>query len=85
MDENVLKKLLEEALEPIRHQLNDPETGLTRISERLEAISVEVHDLKNQVRALDDKTSLYHRRNKREVDEIKKHLNLPLIPDRPEI
>jgi len=96
MDEQTLRKIVkevvDEAVDPIKKQLSsvegrldDPETGLQRINEKLDAVSGDVHDLKDQVRALDDKTGMYHARNKREVDEIKRHLNLPIIPDRPEL
>lgn len=54
-------------------------------TKRLEALVGDVHDLQDQIKALDDKTGMYHARNKREVDEIKEHLNLPIISDRPEI
>jgi hypothetical protein len=96
MDANKLKAIVEEvvnkAVDPIKATLEGHSKILESHSKilndhtrRLEALSGDVHDLHDRVKALDDKTSMYHFRNKREVDEIKRHLNLPIIPDRPEI
>lgn len=89
MDEQTLRKIVREAvdvaIEPVKEDLSDVKETQRDHTRRLEALAGDVHDLKEQVKALDDKTGMYHSRNKREVDEIKKHLNLPLIPDRPEI
>lgn len=38
MNQNDFKKLLNEALQPIKNQLEDPKTGLKRINEKLDAL-----------------------------------------------
>ncbi len=89
MDEQTLKKIVkgvvDEAIEPVKKDLSDVKETLSDHTRRLEALAGDVHDLQDQVKALDDKTGMYHARNKREVDEIKKHLNLPILSDSPEI
>jgi len=82
MDEQTLRKIVKEVVDEAIEPVKETQEDHTR---RLEALAGDVHDLQDQVKALDDKTGMYHSRNKREVDEIKKHLDLPIIPDRPEI
>lgn len=38
MDEDTFKRILEDALNPIKKQLGDPESGLKRINEKLDAL-----------------------------------------------
>ena len=85
MDEQKFIKIVADALKPIQDQLNDPNTGLTAINNRLEILSGEVHDIQDQLKGIKDRIGLGHTRNKREIDEIKTHLGLPIIPDTPEL
>ena len=48
---------------------------------RLEALSGDIEQLHMDVKGIRDKEGMAHFRNKREIDEIKKHLDLPIIPD----
>lgn len=52
---------------------------------RLEALAGDTEQLLMDVKGIRDKEDMAHSRNKREIDEIKTHLNLPLIPDTPEV
>lgn len=52
---------------------------------RLEALSGDVYDLKDQTKAIWDKIGMGHDRNKREIDEIKSRLRMPLMPDIPQV
>ncbi len=54
-------------------------------SRRLEAIAGDTEQLIQDVKGARDKDGMYHSRNKREIDEIKKHIGLPLISDVPEV
>ena len=92
MDENRFKKLLDEAIEPLQKDLIDVKEDLIEVKEtqkdhtrRLEALSGNTEQLLMDVKGIRDKEGMAHSRNKREIDEIKKHLNLPLIPDTPEV
>lgn len=99
MNPNDFKQLLDEALKPIQDQLNDPDTGLSainsklndpdtglnRINDKLDALSGDVEQLHNDVKAIRDKEGMAHSRNKREIDEIKSRLNMPIMSDIPEV
>ena len=95
MDENKLKAIVEEvvnrAVDPIKEDLSGVKEDLSGIKEtlkdhtrRLEALSGDIEQLHDDVKGIRDKEGMYHSRNKREIDEIKKHLDLPIIPDIPQ-
>ncbi len=48
---------------------------------KLEAVSGDVEQLLLDVKGIRDDIGLKHQRDKREIDEIKTHLGLPLMPD----
>lgn len=54
-------------------------------TKRLEALSGDMEQVLSEVRATHDEIGLWHQRDKREIDEIKRHLDLPIIPDIPEV
>ena len=61
MDENKLKSIVEEAVKPIQEQLNgvisrldDPDTGLKRINERLDANTAAVVELESTIKGYAD-------------------------------
>ena len=78
MNKDDFKKLLDESLEPIKETLEDH-------TKRLEALAGDVHNLQDQTKAIWDKVGMGHDRNKREIDEIKTHLGMPLISDVPQV
>ena len=58
--------------------LNDKLDDHTR---RLEALSGDTEQLLTDVKGIRDEIGLWHQRDKREIDEIKVHVGLPIIPD----
>lgn len=60
--------------------LNDKLDDHTR---RLEALAGDTEQLLTDVKGIRDEIGLWHGRDKREIDEIKKHVGLPIIPDSP--
>lgn len=74
----IVDKKLNHALEPIKETLQDQ-------TRRLEALAGDIEQLHMDVKGIRDQIGLGHTRNKREIDEIKTHLKLPLIPDTPQI
>lgn len=50
---------------------------------RLEALAGDTEQLLTDVKGIRDEIGLWHQRDKREIDEIKVHIGLPIIPDAP--
>jgi hypothetical protein len=88
MDENKLKTIVEEvvnkAVDPIKETLRDHTKMLEDHTRRLETLSGDMEQVFTEVKATHDEIGLWHQRDKREIDEIKKHLDLPLVPDVPQ-
>lgn len=55
------------------------------MSENVDAARGDIELLHMDVKGIRDKEGIAHSRNKREIDEIKTHLGLPLMPDTPEV
>ncbi len=89
MDENKLKAIVEEvvnkAVDPIKETLADHGKILEDHTRRLEALARDTEQLLMDVKGIRDKEGMAHSRNKREIDEIKRHLDLPLMSDIPEV
>jgi len=94
MDDNKLKTIVEEvvnkAVNPIKKDLSSVKEDLIGIKKtqedhtrRLEALAGDTEQLIMDVKGIRDKEGMAHSRNKREIDEIKRHLNLPLMSDVP--
>ncbi len=87
MDENKLKSIVEEvvnkAIDPIKEDLKGVKETLQDHTRRLEALSGDMEQVLSEVKATHDEIGLWHQRDKREIDEIKKHLDLPIISDIP--
>lgn len=58
---------------------------LDHLSDKVDALSGDIEQLHLDVKGIRDNEGMVHSINKREIDEIKKHLNLPVIPERPKI
>lgn len=87
---NDFKELLEESLRPLHQSLDEVIKDLKEVKEtqedhtrRLDALAGDTEQLLDEVKGIRDEIGLWHQRDKREIDEIKKHLNLPIIPDIP--
>ncbi len=89
MDENRLKTIVEEvvnkAVDPIKETLKNHTEILEDHTKRLKALSGDMEQVLSEVKVTHDEIGLWHQRDKREIDEIKKHLDLPLIPDTPQV
>ena len=55
------------------------------VQENVDAARGDIESMHMDIIAIKETEGLFHSRNKREIDEIKTHLNLPLIPDTPAI
>ncbi len=83
---------MNEKLDAIGKDLGEVKEDLNSVKEtqedhtrRLEALSGDVEQLHDDVKGIRDKEGMAHSRNKREIDEIKNHLDLPLMADIPEV
>lgn len=89
MDESRLKAIVEEvvnkAVDPIKETLADHGRILADHTRRLEVLSGDMEQVLSEVKSIHDEIGLWHQRDKREIDEIKKHLDLPIQPDIPQV
>lgn len=87
MDEDKLKAIVEEvvnkAIDPLKEDLAGVKETQEDHTGRLEALSGDMEQVLSEVKATHDEIGLWHQRDKREIDEIKKHLDLPIIQDIP--
>lgn len=88
MDENKLKAIVEEvvnrAIDPIQEELAEIKETQEDHTRRLEALMGDTEQVLSEVKSTHDEIGLWHQRDKRKIDEIKKHLDLPLIADIPQ-
>lgn len=54
MDEDKLKSIVEAAIKPVLDQLNDSETGLKRLNERLDSNTVAIVELESTIKGYAD-------------------------------
>lgn len=73
---SLIEEKLDKALEPIKETLEDH-------TRRLEALSGDMEQVLSEVKATHDEIGLWHQRDKREIDEIKTHLEMPIMSDTP--
>jgi len=89
MDENKLKAIVEEvvnkAVDPIKETLADHSRILEDHTKRLQALSGDMEQVLSEVKATHDEIGLWHQRDKREIDEIKTNLGMPIMPDTPQV
>lgn len=92
MNQDDFKKLLDESLEPIKETLEDHTKRLEalagdvkEIGEDVDALRGDVNTLQEDVKGVRDGIGLWHQRDKREIDEIKTHLGMPLMSDTPQV
>lgn len=78
-------KILQKDVKSIQGTLADHSKRLTRVEDKVDALSGDIEQLHDDVKGIRDKEGMYHSRNKREIDEIKTHLGMPLISDIPEV
>ncbi len=54
MDENRLKSIVESAIKPVLDQLNDPETGLKRLNEKMDSNTAAIVELESTIKGYAD-------------------------------
>lgn len=92
MDSKQLRQIIKEEvtdivqtqLEPVKKDLGIVKKDVEELREDVDALRGDVANLQDQTKGVWDKIDLGHKRNKREIDEIKTHLDLPLMSDTPE-
>ena len=67
----------------INQKLDKIESDVKEVSENVYATRGDIEQLHLDVKGIRDQEGMMHSRNKREIDEIKTHLGLPLMPDTP--
>ena len=67
----------------MNEKLTGMQNTLDEHTDKLDALLGDVMDLQDQTKAIHDKIGLGHTRNKREIDETKTHLGLPLMSNLP--
>lgn len=79
------QSVMNEKLDAIGKDLSEVKETQEDHTKRLEALSGDMEQVLSEVKATHDEIGLWHQRDKREIDEIKNHLNLPLMADIPEV
>ena len=69
----------------MNEKLDTIESKLEELSENVDAARGDIELLHTDVKGIRDDIGLWHQRDKREIDEIKTHLGLPLMPDTPAV
>ena len=83
---------VKEDLKGVRNEVAGVKEDLVEMKEtqeehtrRLEALAGDTEQLLDDVKGIRDEIGLWHQRDKREIDEIKKHLDLPIMSDIPQV
>lgn len=79
------QSVMNEKLDGLKEDVDGLKKEVKETSENVDAARGDIEALHMDVKAIKEKQGMYHSRNKREIDEIKTHLRLPLMPDVPEI
>lgn len=79
MNQDDFKKILEDALDPINKQLNDPDTGLAAINRRLDSNTAAVMKLETTVKGYGDMYKInedHIRRLDKRLDTVEDNLGI---------
>ena len=68
----------------MNEKLDNIEKTLREHTDKLDSLAGDMEQVLTELKSTHDEIGLWHQRDKRELDEIKTHLNLPLIPDSPQ-
>ena len=80
MDPNQLRKIIKEELVPVINTQQDHSKILSEHTEKIDALTEELHTVHQLADTTVDIVKGRYEKNKREIDEIKDHLNLPKEP-----
>lgn len=64
-------------LESIEHHIKMIYSRLETVDEKLDSQTVDIHDLQEQVKGLQDEIVAHTEINKRRIDEVRGHVGLP--------
>lgn len=67
----------------LKNDVKEIKKDVKELREDVDALRGDVFMLQDDVKGIRDEIGLWHGRDKREIDELKTHLGLPLMPDRP--
>lgn len=91
-DAKKFRGIIKEELEPVKKDLRElrgdvdiVKKDVKELREDVDALRGDVFTLQEDVTGIRDEIGLWHGRDKREIDELKTHLGLPLMPDTPEV
>ncbi len=76
---------VKEDLSGVKKDIDGIKGTLKDHTRKFEALSGDTEQLLDDVKGIRDEIGLWHQRDKREIDEIKKHLGLPLMSDVPNV
>lgn len=75
--------LIKDQQSVMNDKLDDLKVDIKELTENVDAARGDIEHLHMDVKGIRDKEGLFHSRNKREIDEIKTHLGMPLMSDTP--
>jgi predicted nucleic acid-binding Zn-ribbon protein len=81
--ERALKPVYED-LDQIKNDVGGIKKELQEVTENVDALRGDVAKLQDDVKGIRVEIGFKTQRNKREIDEIKTHLGLPIMADMPE-
>ncbi len=79
------QSVVNEKLDNLESKVDTLSGDVKEIQENVDAARGDIESLHMDVKGIREKESLFHSRNKREIDEIKTHLGMPLMPDTPQV
>lgn len=79
------QSVMNEKLDGLEGGIKTVKEQVKEMSENVDAARGDIESLHLDVKAIKEKQGLFHSRNKREIDEIKTHLGLPLMSDNPTV
>lgn len=74
---------MKDGINELREDVSGLKKEVREMSENVDAARGDIENLHMDVRGVREKEGLAHSRNKREIDEIKTHIGLPLMSDTP--
>lgn len=77
--------LMKDQQSVMNEKLDNIVSEVKEMSENVDAARGDIESIRMDVKAIREKQGMYHSRNKREIDEIKTHIGLPLMPDTPAV
>lgn len=84
MDEDrLIKKLtavFDQRFEKIDQRFEEVNQKFDEVNERLDILTAESHETNQLARGIHDEMIGRYEKNKAEIDEVKKHLKIPLTP-----